>query len=84
MADAFHRARPVDGAGHAEPLGEGPQGLAVALAERRAHQVQPGPGVVALKALPEGENTPIGGRVRWRKRTADKVVQDLRMALGVA
>lgn len=45
---------------------------------------QPGPVFVALKVLPEVENTPIGGRVRWRKRTADKVVQDLRTELGVA
>lgn len=44
---------------------------------------QPGPVFVALKVLPEVENTPIGGRVRWRKRTADKVVQDLRTALRV-
>lgn len=45
---------------------------------------QPGPVFVALKVLPEVENTPIGGRVRWRKRAADKVVQDLRTGLGVA
>jgi hypothetical protein len=32
--------------------------------------------------LPEIENEPISRRVRWRKRTADKVVQDLRGALG--
>jgi len=44
---------------------------------------QPGPVFVALKVLPEVENTPIGGRVRWRKRAADKVVQDLRAELGV-
>jgi phosphonopyruvate decarboxylase len=45
---------------------------------------QPGPVFVALKVLPEVENTPIGGRVRWRKRAADRVVQDVRAALGVA
>jgi thiamine pyrophosphate-dependent acetolactate synthase large subunit-like protein len=44
----------------------------------------PGPVFVALKVLPEVENTPIGQRVRWRKRGADKVVTDLRGALGVA
>jgi phosphonopyruvate decarboxylase len=44
----------------------------------------PGPVLVALKVWPEIENTPIGQRVRWRKRTADKVVADVRAALGVA
>ena len=44
----------------------------------------PGPVFVALKVFPEVENTPIGQRVRWRKRGADKVVSDLRGALGVA
>ncbi|MSO91659.1 MAG: thiamine pyrophosphate-binding protein [Acetobacteraceae bacterium] len=44
----------------------------------------PGPVLVALKVWPEVENTPINQRVRWRKRGADKVVQDLRGALGVA
>jgi phosphonopyruvate decarboxylase len=43
----------------------------------------PGPAFVALKVLPEVENTPIGQRVRWRKRSADKVVADLRAALRV-
>jgi len=41
----------------------------------------PGPVFVAAKVLPEVENEPIGKRVRWRKRTADKVVADLRGAL---
>jgi thiamine pyrophosphate-dependent acetolactate synthase large subunit-like protein len=41
-----------------------------------------GPVFVALKVLPEVENTPIGQRVRWRKRSSDKVVADLRGALG--
>jgi thiamine pyrophosphate-dependent acetolactate synthase large subunit-like protein len=40
-----------------------------------------GPAFVAAKVLPEVENEPIGKRVRWRKRTADKVVADLRDAL---
>jgi thiamine pyrophosphate-dependent acetolactate synthase large subunit-like protein len=39
---------------------------------------QPGPVFVALKVLPEVENTPIGGRVRWNTRSRDKVIQDLR------
>jgi thiamine pyrophosphate-dependent acetolactate synthase large subunit-like protein len=43
----------------------------------------PGPVFVALKVWPEVENTPIGQRVRWRKRSADKVVRDLRGALTV-
>jgi thiamine pyrophosphate-dependent acetolactate synthase large subunit-like protein len=42
-----------------------------------------GPVFVALKVLPEVENTPIGQRVRWRKRSSDKVVSDARAALGV-
>jgi len=41
----------------------------------------PGPVFVTAKVLPEVENEPISRRVRWRKRTADKVVQDLRSAL---
>jgi len=41
----------------------------------------PGPVFVAVKVLPEVENEPISRRVRWRKRTADKVVQDLRVGL---
>jgi thiamine pyrophosphate-dependent acetolactate synthase large subunit-like protein len=41
----------------------------------------PGPVFVALKVLAEIENTPIGQRVRWRKRSADKVVADLRATL---
>jgi thiamine pyrophosphate-dependent acetolactate synthase large subunit-like protein len=42
-----------------------------------------GPVFVVLKVVPEVENTPIGQRVRWRKRSAEKVVADLRDALGV-
>ena len=42
----------------------------------------PGPVFVALKVWPEVENTPIGQRVRWRKRGADQVVRDLRGALA--
>ena len=43
----------------------------------------PGPVFIALKVLREVENTPIGQRVRWRKRSADKVVTDVRTALGI-
>jgi hypothetical protein len=42
----------------------------------------PGPVFVALKVLPEVENTPIGGRVRWNPRTRDRVIADLRAGLG--
>jgi thiamine pyrophosphate-dependent acetolactate synthase large subunit-like protein len=42
----------------------------------------PGPVFVALKVWPEVENTAIGQRVRWRKRSSDQVVHDLRGALG--
>jgi len=41
-----------------------------------------GPVFCSLKVFPEVENTPIGQRVRWRKRGADKVVRDLRGVLG--
>ena len=44
---------------------------------------QPGPVFVALKVLPEVENTPIGRRSRWQTRTRDKVVKDLRNELGL-
>jgi thiamine pyrophosphate-dependent acetolactate synthase large subunit-like protein len=40
----------------------------------------PGPVFVALKVLPEVENTPIGGRVKWNPRTRDQVIVDLRGA----
>jgi thiamine pyrophosphate-dependent acetolactate synthase large subunit-like protein len=43
---------------------------------------RPGPAFISCKVFPEVENTPIGQRVRWRRRSADKVVQDLRAALG--
>ena len=42
----------------------------------------PGPVFVSLKVWPEVENTPIGQRVRWRKKGADQVVKDLRGALS--
>ena len=41
----------------------------------------PGPVFIALKVLPEVENTPIGQRVKWRKRSAEEVVRTLRTAL---
>jgi thiamine pyrophosphate-dependent acetolactate synthase large subunit-like protein len=44
---------------------------------------QPGPVFVALKVLPEVENSPIGRRSRWQTRTRDKVVQDLQAELGL-
>lgn len=44
---------------------------------------QPGPVFVWTKVYPEIENEPIGRRVRWRRRTADKVVEDARVALGL-
>ncbi len=45
---------------------------------------EPGPVFVAMKVLPEVENSPIGRRTRWQTRTRDKVLQDLRQELGVA
>jgi thiamine pyrophosphate-dependent acetolactate synthase large subunit-like protein len=44
----------------------------------------PGPVFVSCKVYPEVENTPIGQRVRWRKKSAAEVVRGLRGALGVA
>src|SRR5271166_6135443 len=43
----------------------------------------PGPVFVALKVLPEVENTPIGGRAKWNPRTRDQVIADLRGELGL-
>ena len=43
---------------------------------------QPGPVFVALKVVPEVENVPIGQRTRWNPRSRDKVVSDLKEALG--
>lgn len=45
---------------------------------------EPGPVFVALKVRPDIENTPIGGRVKWRKRSQVQVVQDLQKELGIA
>jgi thiamine pyrophosphate-dependent acetolactate synthase large subunit-like protein len=44
----------------------------------------PGPVFVALKVLPEVENTAIGARPKWNPRTRDKVITDLRGELGLA
>jgi phosphonopyruvate decarboxylase len=44
----------------------------------------PGPVFVALKVLPEVENTAIGARPKWNPRTRDRVIADLRGELGVA
>ena len=44
---------------------------------------EPGPVFVALKVNPDIENTPIGGRVKWRKRSQVQVVQDLQKELGI-
>lgn len=41
-----------------------------------------GPVLVAAKVLPEIENEPISRRVRWRKRTADQVVRELRASVA--
>ena len=43
---------------------------------------QPGPVFVAMKVVPEVENTPIGQRRRWHTRSRDQVVHDLRQELG--
>jgi thiamine pyrophosphate-dependent acetolactate synthase large subunit-like protein len=43
----------------------------------------PGPVFVALKVLPEVENSPIGRRSRWQTRTRDKVLQDFRSEIGL-
>ena len=43
-----------------------------------------GPVFVALKVLPEVENTAIGARPKWNPRTRDRVIADLRGELGVA
>jgi thiamine pyrophosphate-dependent acetolactate synthase large subunit-like protein len=44
---------------------------------------EPGPVFIALKVLPEVENSPIGRRSRWQTRTRDKVLADLRTELGI-
>jgi thiamine pyrophosphate-dependent acetolactate synthase large subunit-like protein len=44
---------------------------------------RPGPVFVWLKVYPEIENAPIGQRRRWQTRSRDRVLADLRGALGV-
>lgn len=43
----------------------------------------PGPVFVAMKVLPEVENTPIAGRSKWNPRTKDRVIEDLRGELRI-
>ncbi len=45
---------------------------------------QPGPVFVALKVVPEVETKPIGQRRRWQTRSRERVIEDLRGALGIA
>ncbi|MGE3273336.1 MAG: thiamine pyrophosphate-dependent enzyme [Chloroflexota bacterium] len=45
---------------------------------------EPGPVFVWLKVRPEIENTPIGARPQWRKRSQVQVVKDLKQELGIA
>jgi thiamine pyrophosphate-dependent acetolactate synthase large subunit-like protein len=45
---------------------------------------EPGPVFVALKVKPEIENTPIGGRSKWRKRSQVQAVAELKRELGIA
>lgn len=45
---------------------------------------EPGPVFVAMKVVPEVENTPIGQRRRWQTRTREQVITDLQAALGIA
>jgi len=44
---------------------------------------EPGPVFVWMKVVPEVENLPIKQRKKWRTRTADQVILDLRRELGV-
>jgi thiamine pyrophosphate-dependent acetolactate synthase large subunit-like protein len=78
-------ARRVDYAAMARAAGY-PTAVGFSELDEAAHALPgllstPGPVFVALKVWPEVENTPIGQRVRWRKRVADTVVRDLRSAL---
>ena len=45
---------------------------------------KPGPVFVALKVKPEINNTPIGQRKRWLKRSAVQSLEALRKAIGIA
>ena len=44
---------------------------------------EPGPVFTWLKVRPEVENQPIGARTKWRTRTADQAILDLRRELGI-
>jgi len=44
----------------------------------------PGPVFTWLKVRPEVENQPIGARSKWRTRTADQAILDMRRELGIA
>jgi thiamine pyrophosphate-dependent acetolactate synthase large subunit-like protein len=43
----------------------------------------PGPVFAWLKVSPEVENQPIGARAKWRTRTADQAILDMRRELGI-
>ena len=43
-----------------------------------------GPVLVWMKVVPEVENLPINQRKKWRTRTADRVILDLRRELGAS
>jgi thiamine pyrophosphate-dependent acetolactate synthase large subunit-like protein len=81
-------ARRVDYAGLARaagyPTAVGFADLGEAVAALPGLLAAPGPVFAAFKVWPEVENTPIGQRVRWRKRAADAVVRDVRGALARA
>jgi thiamine pyrophosphate-dependent acetolactate synthase large subunit-like protein len=78
-------AKQVDYAAMAQacgyPVAKGFNELADAVAALPTLLRTPGPVFATFKVWPEVENTPIGQRVRWRKRAADVVVSDLRAAL---
>ena len=44
----------------------------------------PGPVFTWLKVRPEVENQPIGARSKWRTRTADQAILDMRRELGIS
>jgi thiamine pyrophosphate-dependent acetolactate synthase large subunit-like protein len=81
-------ARRVDYAGLARaagyPTAVGFADLAEAVGALPGLLAAPGPVFATFKVWPEVENTPIGQRVRWRKRAADAVVRDVRSALARA
>jgi thiamine pyrophosphate-dependent acetolactate synthase large subunit-like protein len=44
---------------------------------------EPGPVFTWLKVRPEVENQPIGARTKWRTRTPEQAIADLRKELGI-